>query len=1083
MQPTEPTPPAPQPMLMRPAARGVGYTPTVGPRLRIMLAVIFAGVALLGATGVYLAAVTFMNSLNVEKTYTTPFTFLMLVIHVGIGILFLVPFFLFGAGHFITARKRPNRAAVRRGLIVFVFGMLVGMTGLALIQLAGFPQVPTDTTSRTVIYILHVALPVLAIIVYLAHRRAGPPIRWRWGYMWGGTTAVFVLLMVLLHSVDPRDLNVSGPREGEQYFRPSAARTRNGNFIPAQTLMMDTYCQKCHADIYNDHLHSAHRFSSFNNPPYLFSVRETRAVALARDGNVKAARWCAGCHDPVPFFSGAFDDPNFDDVNHPTAQAGITCTVCHSMTKIHGTVGNANYTIEEPQHYPFAFSDNKYLQWTNNQLIKAKPDLHKRTFLKPFHKTAEFCATCHKVSLPVDLNHYKDFLRGQNHYDTFLLSGVSGHSARSFYYPPVAKTNCAECHMPLKPSGDFGSKDFDLSGTRKVHGHFFPAANTGLMHLLAQDPNRPFDAEAFRQATKVNADFLRGTDPEGKDRKLRIDIFGLKKDGSTKPEKLIAPLRPELPALKPGHTYVVEIVLRTLNVGHPFSQGTADSNEIWVDFAATSGGKQIARSGALADDAAQTGRVDEWSHFINVLMLDRDGNRVNRRNPQDIFTPLYDHQIPPGAAQVVHYRLDVPADARDSVKLRARLRYRKFDFEYLKLVQPPVLGATLAAGGLGYMQLDNLVPTLPIVDMCEDEVTLPIEGGPAVSAQVSTIPLWQRWNDYGIGCLLEGPAGARKGHFKQAEAAFRMVAQLGVKEATAHGHLNLARTYIEEGRLTEAKVQLDAATQANPPAAWWSLKWFGALVNSETATRKEHTDAVIADLESIVDPANQPRERKFDFTKDYVVLNRLANRLFRRSQSEAPGSAERRQFLLRAVSQAERVIALEAEDVEAHDLLKQCYAELSNGYTSANVRGAAASLEEFRTWGLTLADREKQRGERLAAALELIPEIDAMRTRPAQPNAPRLPIFRELIEKLSAAYHAAKDSDAELASAIARTLTGLHRESHAAYKPDENARANATRIYRESHPAANYAARDRAIYPTTPAHRQAILKGEPLEKD
>ena len=49
--------------------------------------------------------------------------------------------------------------------------------------------------------------------------------------------------------------------------------------------------------------------------------------------------------------------------------------------------------------------------------------------------------------------------------------------------------------------------------------------------------------------------------------------------------------------------------------------------------------------------------MDEWAHFINVLMLDRDGNRINRRNPQDIFTPLYDHQIPPGPGQVVHYRL------------------------------------------------------------------------------------------------------------------------------------------------------------------------------------------------------------------------------------------------------------------------------------------------------------------------------------------------------------------------------------------------------------------------------------------
>ena len=76
------------------------------------------------------------------------------------------------------------------------------------------------------------------------------------------------------------------------------------------------------------------------------------------------------------------------------------------------------------------------------------------------------------------------------------------------------------------------------------------------------DPKHAADAEGFRKAVKTHTDFLRGTDPEGKDKKLRIDIFGLKKNGNTKPENQIAPLRPDLPALKPGHSYVVEVVLR-----------------------------------------------------------------------------------------------------------------------------------------------------------------------------------------------------------------------------------------------------------------------------------------------------------------------------------------------------------------------------------------------------------------------------------------------------------------------------------------------------------------------------------------
>ena len=122
----------------------------------------------------------------------------------------------------------------------------------------------------------------------------------------------------------------------------------------------------------------------------------------------------------------------------PPHRSGISCSVCHAITNVNSTRGNADYTIEEPLQYPFAYSDNPLLRWVNRQLIKAKPSFHKKTFLKPFHRTAEFCSTCHKVHLPEDLNDYK-FLRGQNHYDSYLLSGVSGHGARSFYYPEKAQ--------------------------------------------------------------------------------------------------------------------------------------------------------------------------------------------------------------------------------------------------------------------------------------------------------------------------------------------------------------------------------------------------------------------------------------------------------------------------------------------------------------------------------------------------------------------------------------------------------------------------------------------------------------------
>ena len=1031
--------------VVRQARQAVPYTPAIGPRLRVLLMVVFGVFAFLGATVAYLSAVSLLNYARAPLSYTTPFALWVFLGHIVVGVIGTLPFLAFGAYHWITARHRSNRTAVRLGVLLFAVGVLVCLTGFALIQLDGLPQLPPGSVQRAVAYWLHLILPVVAVWAYVAHRRAGPPIKWRLARAWGLGVGAFTVVMVGMHSQDPQKWFREGPKEGAKYFEPSMTRTADGKFIPADVLMMDAYCAKCHQDVANDHFHSAHKFSSFNNPAYLFSVRETRKVGLERDGHVRGSRWCAGCHDVVPFVSGAFDDPNYDDVNHPTAHAGLTCTVCHAITHVNGTFGNGAYTIEEPAHYPFARSENAILQWMNQQLVKAKPDFHKQTFLKPFHKTAEFCATCHKVSLPAELNHYKEFLRGQNHYDSYLLSGVSGHGTRSFYYPPKAKENCAACHMPLRPSHDFGAKDFDGSGTRTVHNHRFPAANTGLFSLLQNEPRYQDHASEFQKTLDLNANYLRGTAPDGSDKKVRVDLFGLKPGGV---DGELTVLRPELPALEPGKTYLVEVVVRTLGLGHHFSQGTVDSNEIWVDFRATSGGAEIAHNGATAgpDD---TGPVDPWSHFINVLMLDRDGNRINRRNPQDIFTPLYDKQIPPGAAAVVHYRLDVPPGATAPVELTARVRYRKFDHEYMKLVH----------GG-------KEPPKLPVVDLCEDKVVLPVAGrAAAVSPQESPVkPAWQRWNDYGIGCYLEG--GGKRGHFRQAEAAFKKLLTLGAKDAVPHGHLNLARVFLDEGRLDEAAKELAVAGACDPPAPAWSRAWFTALVNSQTATRKEHLDAVIADLEKLLDPAAQPRDRGFDFTKDYVVWNTLANRLFDRRQYEPAGSDTRRELLVRAVKAAEKVLELEAEDVAAHDLLARAYAELA-GPVPAPADQPAPDAGSFTRAAGEAANAKEPKGVRIQACGSLVGGLPKL-------PPPKLASMREAIGKLRPAFHA--EADPEVRSALASALAALHRESHAIYKPDEIARANATRIYRATHPPANYAARDRVIYPTMAVHRDAILK-------
>jgi tetratricopeptide (TPR) repeat protein len=869
----------------------------IGPKLRIVFNVVVALLTLIGANSAYLSGVTFLQWWT-SRTYEDLFYAWMFLAHVVIGTLIVVPFVVFGIIHMRNTKDRKIRRTVMIGYALFAVSLLVLISGFLLLRIDGLIDLKSPL-ARSITYWAHVVTPLVGAWLFWMHRLVGPKLRWKQGLMWAGVATAAALGMVYWQSLDPREWNVVGPKEGTQYFEPSLARTATGNFISAETLDMNDYCLKCHQDAHDEWAKSAHKFSSFNNPAYLASVAETREVSMKRDGNVKGSRWCAGCHDPVPFFSGAFDDPKFDMLNHPTSQAGISCTVCHAITHVNSNRGNADYTIEEPIHYPFASSDNAVLQWVNNQLVKAKPSFHKKTFLKPLHKSAEFCGACHKVHLPFALNHYKEWLRGQNHYDSWLLSGVSGHGARSFYYPEKAQVDCNGCHMPLGESADFGAKFFDDSGKLKTHNHLFPSANSGINWMTNNE-----------DVIKAHEEFLKGT--------MRVDLFGVR-DGGTIDSPLTAPLRPEMLVLKPGHSYLLETVIRTVKMGHHFTQGTTDSNEVWLELTLTSGDQTIGASGLMKEDNS----VDEWSHFVNNFMLDRFGNRIDRRNAQDIFVPLYMHQIPPGAGQSVHYSFRMPENVTAPVRAKLRLLYRKFDSTYMEIVDRKT--TELGRPVRGHKDGETYRNELPIKVLAEDEVIFPVEGvAVEVKNENREIPEWQRWNDYGIGMLLKG-----KSALKQATEAFTKVETLNRFD----GPLNLARTLVSEagpGQLDEAAAAVQrAAAHTDPPAPPWTLAWLSGVINRQQGRLEEAE----ANFRQVLEYRTEETvKKKFDFSRDYEVINLLGQTVFDRAlQIRDPARAdERKSRLQEAVEIFGRTLAIDSENIDAHYNLSQLYAQLDN---------------------------------------------------------------------------------------------------------------------------------------------------------
>ncbi len=785
------------------------------PWQRRLYAILLVPLGLMAANSIYLVAFTKYSS----------FFMAMLLMHLTLGLLIAVPFLVFALTHGarMLANIRNRKAKIAGITIVTLAFTCIG-TGV-------YMALKGATLTHRPVYLAHVfAIPV-ALVAFILHRRAAVhKLHFRMLAQWGGAVAAFLLVMAGLHRMEKPPQRIVN-RNGDTQFFLSSAETFDQGLLDGKKLAANTYCQECHPDSYKRWEKSAHHLSSFNNPFY------RRAVELMADrvGREKT-KWCAGCHDPVVLFTGQMGKATMASFSYDQfeAQQGLACMACHSIAEVKDVRGNGGYVIEESKQYPFAFSKNKALHEVNKLLIRMEPSLHRQTFMKPFMRTPEFCSTCHKVGLLPPLNDYH-WMRGQDHYDSWYDSGVSGNAVRSFYDPPKPKA-CRDCHLPLMPSEEFGNQ------AGMLHDHLFPAANTALPAIRG-------DKQTIDDIRKI----LVGS--------LSIDVFGMRKG------KDVVPFGPSLPAVHPGETLNVEVVVRTRTLGHPYTNGTADSNETWVEFHAVNGTRSVVASGTL--DAA--GRLDPAADKIGQLVIAHDGSAMDRRQPQDIHVPLYNNFIPPGAARVVHYRFTVPKDATGSVTLSAALNYRKFSRDYSIFVAGPN------------------APELPVTRISADSVTLPVAPAPAATLAKDVKRgnpdwperQWIRWNDYGIGLLLQGD-------LKGASAAFTKVAELA--PAMPDGPLNLARCKLQEGDLPAAKVALAESERRRP--GWGKTQIFRALVSKEEG----RLDDALADFDRVL----------AKFPKDRFVLNQKARVLYL-----AGRYAE-------ALPPIDKVLASDSEDLGAH---------------------------------------------------------------------------------------------------------------------------------------------------------------------
>ena len=183
------------------------------------------------------------------------------------------------------------------------------------------------------------------------------------------------------------------------------------------------------------------------------------------------------------------------------------------------------------------------------------------------------------------------------------------------------------------------------------------------------------------------------------------------------------------------------------------------------------------------------------------------------------------------------------------------------------------------------------IPDIPITVMAEATASITVADERAALPEVKPFmdaSVRERWNDYGIGLLLQGD-------LKAAEAVFRNV--MAMDPGYADGPVNVARAQLQEGDVDGGIKVLEQALKISPRLA--KAHFF---LGTALKTLGRYDEA----LDHLRVAAEQ-------YPRDRVVLNQIG----------------RVQFLERrfdeAINSFTSALAVDPEDLEAHYNLMLCY--------------------------------------------------------------------------------------------------------------------------------------------------------------
>ena len=566
-------------------------------------------------------------------------------------------------------------------------------------------------------------------------------------------------------------------------FLPSNAQTDNGEFIDPKSFPTAQYCGHCHQESHKQWRESAH--SNSNRVPYYL-----RNVGLLNtEKGIEFSRHCEGCHDPIALVAGALTDGA--PKKRPYDQDGVTCSVCHAIQKV-DTRGTGSYTMGVPAVLVDAAGAPITRPVTDAEIL-THLDRHSAAVMRPFYKTSEFCASCHKAALPHTLNDYK-WQRAMSPYDEWQNSSFAKQSPLPFYKKDTVST-CQTCHMQTEALAgkDYGAKN------GKLASHRWLGANSLIPKLYGFD----------EQGSRIEQ-FLKNS-------VFNVDLFALEQGGKQEAATLIAPLGQTAFTLSATGPVTVSVVIQNKGIAHSHVPEQRDMYESWVKFTVTdAAGKVLHASG----DLQPSGDLDPDAHSFTNRLINVKSELNARHEVWKNRVVAYNNTIQSGRSQLVRYSFPMPSGA-GPFTVTASVQYRRFDQHFIDF------------------GMDKRHYPQPIVEMVSSSKTFVAganKADVAGPANPAVNPVWMRWNNYGIA-LLDAQ------QYASSVAAFERVAKLRPDYPDAFTNIGIALIAWE--KYSEARPNLERSLTLAPENS--RALYYLALIERNEG----HVDLAIADLQKV----------------------------------------------------------------------------------------------------------------------------------------------------------------------------------------------------------------------------------------